>query len=233
MRVRVSGRHGGWPEVVCLLIAVCAGLGAGCGDSAGPSGAADGMIAFVSSRDGNLDIFSMDAYGRFQTNLTHDPEWADYPDWSPDGDRIAFVSGRDGVPNIYTMHADGTHIRKLTTGTGNLYANPVWSPDGTKIAYAGGVPLDIFVMSDIGTGVTNLTNTPLRQELDPSWSPDGLRIAYEAGPSSNREIYVMDADGSNPTQITDDPADDRAPSWSPDYCSILFSSRRDGATGAP
>jgi Tol biopolymer transport system component len=62
----------------------------------------------------------------------------------------------------------------------------------------------------------------------PSWSPDGARIAFQSKIGSNIEIYVMDADGSNQTQLTDNPADDEMPSWSPDSSRIIFTSNRDG-----
>ena len=62
----------------------------------------------------------------------------------------------------------------------------------------------------------------------PAWSPDGSRIAWSSERDGNREIYVMDADGSNPTNLTGDPGYDSSPAWSPDGQRILFNSRRDG-----
>ena len=48
-----------------------------------------------------------------------------------------------------------------------------------------------------------------------SWSPDGKQIAFTSDRDGNGEIYVMNADGSNQTRLTSDPADDYYPSWSP------------------
>jgi len=75
-------------------------------------------IAFLSERDGNWDIYVMDADGSNPTNLTHDAGFDGYPAWSPDGQRIAFASNRDGNTEIYVIAADGSSLIG-TTSTGN------------------------------------------------------------------------------------------------------------------
>ncbi|NIM52761.1 MAG: hypothetical protein GTO22_26535, partial [Gemmatimonadales bacterium] len=45
-------------------------------------------------------------------------------------------------------------------------------------------------------------------DREPAWSPDGTRIAFASNRDGNYEIYVMDADGSNPVRLTDNPAGD-------------------------
>ena len=64
-------------------------------------------IVFSSTRDGNSEIYSMNADGSDQTRLTSHPSADAFPAWSPDGDRIAFTSNRDGKFEIYVMNADG------------------------------------------------------------------------------------------------------------------------------
>ncbi len=67
------------------------------------------------------------------------------------------------------------------------------------------------------------------EDSSPSWSPDGTRIVFTSGKDEqNSDIYIMNADGSNPTRLTDNPASDRSPSWSPDGQKIAFSSNKDG-----
>ena len=73
------------------------------------------MIAFTSDRDGNFEIYVMDADGTAQTNLTNNPASDAVPAWSPDGTKIAFFSDRDGNREIYVMDADGTNPTRLTS----------------------------------------------------------------------------------------------------------------------
>jgi Tol biopolymer transport system component len=60
-----------------------------------------------------------------------------------------------------------------------------------------------------------------------TWSPDGDRLAFYAGPADDRNIYVVNDDGSDPVQLTDG-GDNLGPSFSPDGRWITFTSFRDG-----
>jgi len=76
----------------------------------------NGQIAFSSNRDGNYEIYVMNADGSDQTRLTDNDDALDRePSWSPDGDKIAFASNRDGNYEIYVMNADdGSDVTRLT-----------------------------------------------------------------------------------------------------------------------
>ena len=122
--------------------------------------------------------------------------------------QIAFVSKRDGNAEIYVMDADGGNQRRLTNNRGDEW-DPSWSPDGRKIVFSsdrdghvinGRSAYEIYVMNADGGNPQNLTNNP-NYDRYPSWSPDGERIAFARWDGTiknltiNFEIYVMDADG--------------------------------------
>ncbi len=117
--------------VMAAVLAVLA-LGRSPAESAFPG--ANGKIAFESIRDGDFEIFVMNADGTDQTNLTNNTALDTEPDWSPDGTRIAFTSFRDGDFEIFVMDADGSNQTNHTNNTAEDTA-PAWSPDGTKFAF--------------------------------------------------------------------------------------------------
>jgi hypothetical protein len=112
-----------------------------------------------------------------------------------------------------------------TLGPGRYGGPYYWSPDKTKaIAFTS---QGIFV-TDAGGGyeisigaIGDLESAP-----DPRWSPDGSRIALSQGPKGRRQTYVVDADGGNPTNLSNSSSDDYLPYWSPDGSQIAFTSSR-------
>jgi Tol biopolymer transport system component len=189
----------------------------------------EGRIAFVSDRDGNLEIYVMNADGSGITNLTNHPGEDRDPAWSPDGTRIAFSSDRGGNEDIWVMNADGSGLVNLTNDP-NADRTPAWSPDGTRIAFssdrAGKGFDDIWVMNADGTEPIQLTDNAANNG-GPCWSPDGQRIAFTSGLYSTQNIVVMNADGSE-QEVRTSLSINFEPSWSPDGRRIVFGSRRTG-----
>jgi Tol biopolymer transport system component len=196
------------------------------------------QIAFYSERDGNQEIYVMNAAdGSNQTRLTSVNANDSDPSWSPDRTKIAFESERDGNANIYVMNADSTGLTRLTDDPADD-SNPSWSPDGTKIAFNTNRDSteqgnfenhEIYVMNAAdGSNLTRLTNNPAWDSL-PRWSPDGTKIAFYSERDVNGDIYVMNAaDGSNQTRLTYNQVQDTGASWSPDGTKIAFTSEKDG-----
>ena len=221
--------------LICGILLACGGAEPVEEDEVAPPS----KIAFVSDRDGNAEIYVMDADGSNPTNLTNNPAVDGFPVWSPDGRKIAFVSDLDGNAEIYVMDADGSNQTNLTNnpaydGPGELLGALalMWSPDSSKIAFISwrdDYNAEIYVMDADGSNQTNLSNSR-GWDYSPAWSPDGSKIAFVSPLSyvspltgnngvethvSYSEVYVMDTDGSNPTNLTNYPADDSWPAWAP------------------
>ena len=184
------------------------------------------QIAFTSTRDGNAEIYVMNADGNNPIRLTHHPAEDAHPSWSPDGRRIAFISNRNGGNyQIYVMDSNGKNLRRLAQGVRDWF--PAWSPDGQTIAFErvgdDGLRSKIHVVSPDGTNLQRLGAEILSDDRHPTWSPDSQRIAFvswreDEGP----EIYVMDANGKSRKRITNNSENERGPSWSPDGSKIAF-----------
>jgi len=164
-------------------------------------------------------IFVARADGSGREQLTSQKAGSDTaPVWSPDGTRIAFVSDRDGgFPELYLMNADGTGVKRLTTNA-LIDANPSWSPDGTRVVFercCENGTSDLFTIDVTTRAEVSVIASASSQEFDPSWSPDGTRIAYDAFEvgQSNIDIWVVNADGSNPLRLTQQVGPDLSPDW--------------------
>ena len=168
-----------------------------------PAWSPDGRrLAFVSKRDGNSEIYVMNADGSAQENLTRQPASDSHPSWSRDGRRLVFVSRRDGNSEIYVMNADGSGLRNLTrTPSDDL--DPTWSPDGRTIAFVQKKCLTsscsqgrwngyLAVVNADGSGLRRLTTRPA-YVLNPSWSADGKTIHYAHA--------LVNADGSGQSEM--------------------------------
>jgi Tol biopolymer transport system component len=148
-----------------------------------------------------------------------------YPSWSPDGGRIVFESNRAGSHDIWVMNADGSDVRRLTDHPA-LDETPVFSPDGERIVFASEREgeLDVFSMRPDGSGLVNLTRNPTTDDDHPKFSHDGRRIVFNSKRHDGEtyQLWVMDADGSNPRRLTEHMEWDTYPSFSPDGSRVLF-----------
>ena len=167
-------------------------------------------------------VYLVDVSSGYQTALTR----GRFPSWSPSGRQIAFDSS-GAAAKLFVINVDGSGLELLPGQPTARNIRPDWSPGGRQIAFVSGAigEESIYVMNLDGTELTLLTvgNAP-------DWSPDGRRILYQR-PShlgGTNDIHVIDADGTNDTQLTFYPGEDLGADWSPDGRSIVFEREPDG-----
>jgi Tol biopolymer transport system component len=173
------------------------------------------------------------------------------PAYSPDGEKVAFATRNDTQDrrgDVYICDKDGSNVTRLTYFIPDAGASgdsvviplkkPFFSPDGTKILFAHTEPHNqhswIYTVNVDGTDLTRLSDEDA-YDVNPTFSPDGERILYFSSRSpkppikgsSNTlyhdgDIYIMNADGSGKTRLTDGESNYNFPAFSPDGDTITY-----------
>jgi WD40-like Beta Propeller Repeat len=185
----------------------------------------------VAYDDGSTAIYTINADGTAETMIDFSGYDEYGPAWSPDGTKIVFQSNRGNCgPSVcdlelWTMNPDGSGQTQITDNT-TFDGAPAWSPDGTRIAFEsdGG----IWLMNADGTNRSFLV-----AGQRPNWSPDGSKIAFSRIGALSKEIFVVNAAGTNEAQLTNDTVSDTDPAWSPDGSKIAWVRDRDLYTMNP
>jgi len=138
------------------------------------------------------------------------------PAWSPAGSKLAYAE--DG--SIYIYYLFQGYSERVPTPAELNCRFPAWSPDGKKLAFVSN-PTGIYVLDLVNGSLERLTDDDAYREA-PAWSPDGTRIAFITLHEGNKEICVMDKDGSNQQRLTHNRVRDESPCWSPDGTKIVF-----------
>ncbi len=159
----------------------------------------------------------------------------DFPAWAPDEKRLAYCGEVNGFKKIFIKALQG-EPQQLTAGSGDDI-QPKWTPDGQSILFVRSnqprgklEPGDVFGQyesgdiwrKDLASGAEERF---LNNAFNPSFSADGKSIAVDASWAGPRRIWIVDAQGHNPQQITSDSSeavDHLEPNWSPDGKSIVF-----------
>lgn len=205
------------------------------------------QVVFFSGREGNAYIYKMYSDGSNLQRLTEGVGGDTSPRWSPDGTQIAF--SRSG--NLMLMNADGSGQTVIMEAQPAATAEPCragsfvgsWSPNGERITYysaivPSGAPSSYWVCSikKDGSDITLLVGEPEgKLHAEPYWSPDGTKIAFRddrdgdcSQPGTcNYDIFVLDIETGEQTNVTNHPSMDIEPAWSPDGKWIVFASNRE------
>jgi len=186
------------------------------------------QIAFVSTRDGNKEVYLMDYDGSNQRRVTFHRTLTLMPAWSPDNERLVYTSFARGPSDLYVINRRGGGRIRLHTGV-NLNSSPAFSPDGREIAFVGSVRgnPDIYLIRDDGSNVRRLTSAN-SIESTPSWSPTGREMAFTSSRNGTPQIYVMDAEGANVRRISFDGDWNDDAVWSPSGELLAYTSRVNG-----
>ncbi len=186
-----------------------------------PAVSPDGKrLAYVSSGEGDPEIFVMKMDGTDVRRLTNFYMEDVSPRWSPDGRWLAFSSNRErGRERLFIVRPDGTALRAVSGNapTGDE-REAVWSPDSTKLAFVGR-PQDpregkarIWVASVTGGDAVPLTDGK-QVDDQPAWSPDGKHLVFVSERGGDVDLHLMRADGSGQTRLTTSKGADWLPRW--------------------
>ena len=202
-----------------------------------PDWSPDGkQIAFVSNRTEQAHIYVMDADGVNLRRLTMGSSGGLSPRWSRDGTKIVFSQGG----SLIVMDVDGGNLEVVLEAEPEDTAAPCkagsysggWSPDDEAITYyAASLSRQegqVCIIKADGSDVEVVVAEPGVYSVEPVWSPDGRYIAYRAIRDGVHDIWVVDLETGERTNVTDDPDVDIEPDWSPDGEWIVFGSRRSG-----
>lgn len=202
----------------------------------------NGQIAYARTYKHGLEIFSANPRTGKSERLTSeaildgDTMAAGHPSFGPDGKRIVFtnavqtkrIGGRRN--DVYVMRADGSHVKRLTsTEVGESL--PAFSADGSKVAYS--LANKTYLVNANGKGGrTELTAELPNGGIGATFSPDGTKVAVASSEGGDSDIFVMNADGTDPVNVTaGSPDAEYSPDFSPDGTRLAFISDRDDAYG--
>ena len=170
----------------------------------------------MSTRDGNLDIYTLDLATQALVRITDDPGIDTEPQWSRDGQSIYFTSDRAGGPQIYRIGIQpGDKPRRLTF-LGTYNARPRISPDESQLAFVteedGGY--HIATMDLKGRGDVQVL-TKGRFDVSPSYAPNGAMIIYAGRERGLGALALVSSDGRVQERLLSSDGEVQEPAWSP------------------
>jgi Tol biopolymer transport system component len=192
-------------------------------------GRQNGEIVFQSTRDGNFEIYTMNANGSEPRRLTTSPRNDVSPSWSPDGSSIVFASDRDDNWEIYSMSVDGSNQKRLTKGMGANTA-PSWAMRGKKILFVStrdAANGNLYLINPDGSAPEQLTSDSLVKD-SPIMAPDGRTVFMTVNTKGRYRIASFWTTDKSWHFLTSADYNSVHPALSVDGSKILFATDRDG-----
>jgi serine/threonine protein kinase len=202
-------------------------------------GGGSNVLAFVSSRTGAPQVYTMNSDGSNLQQVTNMTFGACQPDWSPDGTRMVVISPcpkrQDQYPDakMYIINANGSGLPAEMASVPGGDFDPAWSPDGTRIAFTSlrDGSANIFTINLGDNSITRLTETSSDIKLpdwsaQPAWSPSGTQILFTGHSrlTNALQIWMMSDTGQGHKILFSRGSElwNFRPGWAPDGKTILF-----------
>jgi TolB protein len=195
----------------------------------GTKGIAGSRIAFVATRSGHKEVYTIDADGSNTVQQTNDGRLSVSPRLSADGRRLAYTGYQSGYADVYEIDLGSGSRRRLMKYPGTN-SGAAYSPDASRFAVTlskDGNP-ELYVTDSGGGSARRLTMTS-GVESGPTWSPDGREIIYSSDSGGNPMLYRISSSGGSPAQIRTGHSYNTEPNWSPDGKRVAFNVRSGGS----
>jgi Tol biopolymer transport system component/DNA-binding winged helix-turn-helix (wHTH) protein len=185
-------------------------------------------LAFIREGDSGSDVHVLPANGGQLRRLTFDKDWKEQVAWMPGSREILFSTGVF-TDRLWRIPLRGGAPVAITSGDQST-CMPTVARNGERLAYAlvaNSINLWRIDLTSLGLGVAGTPKKLIastRMQKDPQYSRDGTKIAFLSDRSGTPQLWVSDAEGRNPTQLTHMEGDPGSPNWSPDGSEIAFDS---------